>query len=117
MTSCSSGYEDKPKNVIRVAPGIYIDPTQRGEVGPGRRWLLLDKKGYEQLGISGFCEGKRNTMRRLWEAGLIRVSLISPKLYLLDMDSWESHIRRCEEDPWLWDREGPVLKAYRQTYS
>ena len=117
MTSCSSRCESMPKNLLRVAPGIYIDPTQRTEVYPGQSWMLLDKKGYEQLGIAGFGENKWETMRRLWEAGLIKLSLISPKLALLDLDSWKEHIRRCEEDPWIWDREGPVLKAYRRTYS
>lgn len=113
--SCSSS--ERPKNLIRVAPGIYIDPTQRTRVDSGQKFVLLDRKGYEQLGISGFGPEKWETMRRLWEAGLIKLSLISPKLPLLDLASWQEHLRRCEEDPWLWDREGPVLKAYRRTYS
>lgn len=116
MTSSCSNSE-KPSVLVRVAPGIYIDPTQRTDAYPGQHWLLLDRKGYEQLGIAGFGENKWETMRRLWEAGLIRLSLISPKLALLDLDSWKAHLRRCEEDPWLWDREGPVLKAYRRTYA
>lgn len=112
MDNSSSG--SKP-SLIQVGTGIYIDPVERLKL-VGKRWVLLDERGYKQLGVDGFGPSQRDSMRRLSVEGFIRISVITPRVWLLDVESWLRHLDRCANAPWFWDRRGPAIAKLRRTY-
>jgi len=113
--SSPSGNTSAP-TLIEVAPGVFMDPDRRSKLPLGPRWLLLDDAGWARLGIEGLGQSQWQTVRRLWEAGFIRVSLAAPRTALLDMDSWAKHIARCAEDPWFWQAGMGNLEKIREAY-
>ena len=62
-------------------------------------WLRFarDVVGKLGIGISG------STMRRLGEAGFIKIRQISPSCYEFDYASWLAHCAAVEADPEFWD--------------
>lgn len=50
----------------------------------------------------GFQE-RGDTIFRLGRAGFIEVVKIAPHTWMLNIDSWFNHVRRCAEDPEFWD--------------
>jgi len=103
------------KQLIKIYPGILIDPIVRREFADREesRHLLLDDLGLKHIGLE---KRHMKTLSRLSEGGYITITRISPKVWFLDMDSWDAHLRRVTEDPWYWDRDGKHLHHYRQTY-
>lgn len=74
------------------------------------RMAKLTNRLCRLLGIPGQAE----TLRRLSRAGNIEMIKISPQIYLLNLDSWFNHLRRCAEDPELWDKGSPQYRNYIQ---
>jgi len=58
------------------------------------------------LGVSS------DTVVRLGMAGFVDVYHVSPGVFLLDLDSWFGHLRKVQEDPDFWDREGGNYRTY-----
>jgi|GEM_PF-5516367 len=103
-----------PETIAQVAPGVWVDTVQhKVNVTKSKRLLLLDKKGWELLGISHHQEV---TLRRLHESGFIIIVQVAPRIWFLDVDSWEKHLDKVAEDPWFWEREGKNIEKYRGTY-
>lgn len=74
------------------------------------RMVKLTRKLSSTLGFPGQFE----TMRRLGRAGYIECIKATPHIYMLNLDSWYGHLRRCAEDPEFWDPDGKNLRAYKQ---
>jgi hypothetical protein len=102
---------DSKVKVVQIAPGLYVDRAKHPSIQRGR-WMHLDDAGYRAIGVT---VKQRNSLERLYEAGMIRMSKVSPRIVLLDLDSWEKHVQLCADDPWYWDAE-KNLNAYRGTY-
>lgn len=65
----------------------------------------------KQLGV-----GRQfNTLKRLGRAGFIELIPIAPHCYLLNLDSYYNHVRRCAEHPdGFWSPGAGNLEAYRE---
>jgi len=74
------------------------------------RMAKLTNRLCRMLGMPGQAE----TLRRLGRAGNIELIKISPQIYLLNLDSWFNHLRRCAENPELWDKDGKQYRNYVQ---
>lgn len=98
------------------APEMCIASWKRESDGTYRavpvceRMVKLTSKLTRMLGFPGQFE----TIRRLGRAGYIECIKVTPQIYLLNLDSWYNHLRRCAEDPEFWDSDGKNLKEYRQ---
>jgi len=80
-----------------VGPGLYVDPVERADLKPGMRsWMLLNDAGMKRIGPT---PAQYDTVFRLAESGFIIVSNWAPRLWVLDMNSWEAHLDRTAEDP------------------
>ena len=98
--------------VVQIAPGVWVDPA-RLAIPVERKYLLLDKRGYEEIGLT---VKQQKTLSRLFEAGWIVLYVVTPRVWLLDLASWREHLKRVASDPWWWsDRRH--LETYRGTYS
>lgn len=73
------------------------------------RMVKLNRKLTSLLGFPGQFE----TIRRLARAGYVECIKLSPQVYMLNLDSWFGHLRRCAEDPEFWDPDGKNLRAYK----
>jgi len=118
--------ETTKPDMIMVAPGKYMPRSgcqapevclaqwrrnPDGTYSPApfqERMARLSQKLCRMLGFAGQFE----TLRRLGRAGNIELIKISPQVYLLNIDSWFNHLRRCAEDPDLWDKEGEMYRNY-----
>lgn len=102
-------------NLIQAAPGIFVDPIKRHELAlaPDVEWERLDDAGMKRIGMS---DQQENSLLRLAEAGFITIARVTPRLLLLNMQSWREHIARVANDPWFWDQDGRNLFKYRGTY-
>ena len=103
--------QKKIKKVVQIAPGLYVDRAVHPAIQRGR-WMHLDEEGYRKIGVN---LKQRNSLQRLYEAGFLRMAKVSPRIVLLDMESWDKHVQACAADPWLWD-DADNLAAYRGTY-
>lgn len=102
--------------LTQVAPGVFVDATKhRSELPAGRKRLLLDEAGYNAIGLSVATCKRHTTIRRLQESGFIKIAWVAPRIGLLDLDSWDEHVRQVEADPWFWEDAGR-LDRYRGTY-
>lgn len=52
------------------------------------------------------------TMLRLMRAGFVEYEQPAPRTYLVNLQSYYDHVRRCKEDPEFWG--GERLKRYLQ---
>jgi hypothetical protein len=75
------------------------------------RFVRVTGKLVRQLGFAG----KYNTLYRLGRAGFIEMIKIAPSTIWLNLDSFYNHLRRCAENPFLWDRDGAAVKEYRRS--
>lgn len=66
---------------------------------------LLTKLGLERQFL---------TLYRLARAGFIEMIRIAPHTYLLNLDSYYNHVRRCAEDPEFWDAGVGNREEYRK---
>lgn len=117
------------ENMVEVAPGRYApaDPQIPVAEYTVARWhkngdgtwravpfkepfLRLDQRLATLL---GFNSRGWNTIRRLGRAGYVEIIQIAPGTSLINLDSWFNHLRRCAENPEIWDRGGKDLKAYQ----
>jgi len=73
------------------------------------RMVKLTRKLSALLGFPGQFE----TIRRLGRAGYVECIKLTPHIYMLNLDSWFGHLRRCAEDPDFWDPDGKNLRAYK----
>jgi len=103
--------EGAKADLVQIAPGIFVDP-KRVTLDQERHFLLLDADGYKALGLR---KGNGKSLLRLFECGKIKLHRITPRLSLLDLDSWREHMQQVGEDPWYWENT-KNLSAYRGTY-
>lgn len=113
-----------------VAPGFWapskpsvppIDETALGywvrnpSAGPdaytlraGPRWVKIDSR------LAGLLSVSTDTIRRLAAAGFVEIRQPSPELYVLDLDSWWSHLENTDPavDPMFWDPESENRNKY-----
>jgi hypothetical protein len=54
------------------------------------------------------------TLYRLARAGFIEMIRIAPHTYLLNLDSWYNHVRRCAEDEEFWEKGRGNREEYRK---
>lgn len=87
--------------LVQIAVGVWIDPISRRDINPHSRWLLLDERGIASLGMTPH---QACTLLRLGEAKFVRIAEITPKLRLLDIDSWDRHIATVTSDDLFWLR-------------
>lgn len=70
----------------------------------------------ETTAMLGFVSGGRrtraDTVLRLAAAGFVECVLISPKCWLIDLDSWIRHLEACMMDPEYWETGGEALERY-----
>lgn len=114
--------------MVQVAPGKYAPWKAKGKIqeyvlcmwhdnGDGtwnpipvnQRLLRLDRDLAKMLGFSG----QYQTLRRLGTAGIIELIPVAPHCCFLNLDSWFNHVRRCAENPEIWEKGSKWLKAYR----
>ena len=63
--------------------------------------------------ILGLGRGAVRTIKRLGRAGFIEVLQVSPRFYVLNLDSYFNHLRRVAEDPWFWENKDN-LREYQE---
>jgi hypothetical protein len=102
---------DKATRLVQIAPGVHVDTTVV-RIDPARKYLLMDVDGYTQIGLN---PDQRNTLSRLYQAGQITLYQVSPRVVLLDLESWHAHLKRVAEDPWYWE-DRRRLNTYRGSY-
>jgi hypothetical protein len=100
----------------RKAPDVTLATWQANADGTYtptpicERMVKLTRKLTTMLGFPGQFE----TIRRLGRAGYVECIKLTPHIYMLNLDSWFGHLRRCAEDPDFWDQDGKNLRAYKQ---
>ena len=114
--------------MVQVAPGKWMP---RGEAEPPEvslcRWqgngdgtyrpdpqvdrlVRLDAKLARLLGF----EGRWRTLERLGRMGCIEIITVSPRFRLINLASWFNHLRKCAEDPELWNEGRGYVEEYRK---
>ncbi len=64
----------------------------------------ITKDLLKALGFTPERESSRyETLFRLYNAGYISMVKISPRCWMLDIDSWYRHVERCIENPDMWE--------------
>lgn len=123
------------QNMVRVAPGVcgWV-PAAGARHGVSRhvlcRWSRQGDGTYipvpmryrmvrmtpattAMLGfISGSSRTRADTLLRLGAAGFVECVRISPKCWLLDLDSWFRHLEECMLDAEYWEPGGEALARY-----
>ena len=115
--------------MIRIAPNLYApDPAcpkvpefsigKFVEVTAGRyefrpvleNFVRVNQDVLQKLGI-----GRQwHTLVRLSRAGFVELIKVAPGCYLINLDSYYNHVRRCAEaGPEFWDKPGH-LEQYRR---
>jgi hypothetical protein len=97
------------KNLITIAPGVYVDPLLRTDLDPEEKYVLLDAHGLKRLGLSAAQE---RLLLRLDFAGLIKLHQITPRRRLLNLSTWQQHLRNVDEDPEYW-KKAENLRRWR----
>ena len=114
--------------MVQVAPGRYVPQDEKkgapdvtlaayvenddGTYRPvpfNERMVRVDRRLIHMLGFTG----QWHTVRRLARAGFIEMIAISPRVTLLNLDSWFNHLRRCAEEPEFWEADAN-LEEYRR---
>lgn len=115
--------------MVQVAPGRYMpraDAEQVPDVTLAEYKRLADgsyavvpfrerlaRMTPELMDVLGLGARTRRTLLRLGRAGFIEVIQMSPRCFMLNLDSYFGHLRRMAEDPWFW--ENPEnRKAYME---
>lgn len=91
------------KNLIQVAPGIYIDPVERRDM-QGK--AMPSYEVLDDVGLARIClrRSQMRTLLRLEHAGCIRLIKFAPRRFLIDLDSWQQHLKACQSNPEFWER-------------
>lgn len=97
------------KTLITIAPGIYIDPLQRTELEPEGKYVLLDAQGLRSLGLT---PAQERMLLRLDRAEMIKIHQLTPRRRLLNLSTWQQHLRNVDEDPEFW-RKHDNLRRWR----
>ena len=116
--------------MIRVAPCLYApDPAADGvpefsigkyvERQPGKYELVPVLENFARVNMDLLRKlglaGQWNTLCRLARASFVEMILVSPGCYLLNLDSYYNHVRRCAETgPEFWEPGKGNLEAYRK---
>jgi hypothetical protein len=114
--------------MVETAPGKWVPANPRAEVAEYvlSKWRKnadgtytaipfrdhLQRLDGKLARILGFPSGW-NTIRRLGRAGFVELLTISPGVTLINLDSWFNHLRRCAENPELWEKGGKWYRAYK----
>lgn len=91
---------------------------RNGEYVPiptGGRWVRVCAKLCALLGFrDGETTRRHQTLFRLFRAGFVDMTQISPGVWLLDLDSWFRHIATCLDNPEMWEPDSEDRKTYLQ---
>lgn len=114
-------------DMIQAAPGKWV-PRENHLVpdyclarwvkaGDGTYTLVPDEIRMVRLSatlgkILGF-QGQLHTLYRLGRAGFIEIVFPAPHCALLNLDSWYNHLRRCAEDPEIWEQGSKYREEYK----
>lgn len=125
----------RQQDMVRVAPGVagWIPAEgQRGRISKyvmcrwseqsdgtylpvPLRWRMM-QVGPRMIEALGFTRGrqviKNDTFRRLADAGFINLVQVSPKVWMLDLDSWFAHVEECLNDPEYWAEGSEARERY-----
>jgi len=112
-------------DLIQVSPGKFVSPNGKppeqilaevfhhadGTLGirplPEGRYIRLSSRTVKLLGFN-----RITTIQRLGVAGFVEIANPSPNVYLLNLDSWFSHLRKTQDDPDFWEEGGDNWKTY-----
>jgi hypothetical protein len=72
------------------------------------RMVRLNSRTARLLGF----DGQWHTLWNLGEAGFVEIVRVAPHVRMLNLDSWFNHLRRCAEDPYMWDAGSPCCEEY-----
>jgi hypothetical protein len=95
------------KNLITIAPGVYMDPLLRTELDPDDKYVLLDAQGLRRLGLTAAQE---RMLLRLNHAEMIKIHQITPRRRLLSLSTWQQHLRNVDEDPEFWRKHDNIRR-------
>ena len=111
-------------DMVRVAPGVFAWRPSQGRPVPsvtlcrwarqssgdyvpvpvGGRLCVISREVLDEIGFRGISRSVGDaTLRRLAEAGEVEIVHVSPKVRMLDLDSWWRFINACIEDPEKWE--------------
>lgn len=103
----------KPGNMVMCRWARSPDGTFR-PVPVGSRWVRLCPAAAAELGFRHLDRRIRyETIMRLHRAGMINMVQISPRVFLLDLESWFKHLAACAENPDMWEVGSPAREEYR----
>ncbi len=119
--------------MVRIAPGIFAPVIDGGRApkftlakyvdqhdGTYRLVPVLSqlvRVSNELLHLLGLSDstskkGSYNTLIRLANAGFVTMVKVSPKCYMLDLDSWARHISKCAKNPDRFEPGSPDREVY-----
>lgn len=122
-----------PPEMVRVAPGVHAwSPASPGCVprtgvhvwsrrGDGSyvptpvraRWVIVTREVLDAIGFRGIRRRVSDTtLRRLARAEEVVMVHISPKVRMLDLDSWERYITECALNPDKWEEGSEAWENY-----
>lgn len=102
--------EAKAAQDVTIATFVEDQPGLYRLVAVPERMVRLTQQVLELIGMPA----QRMTLMRLAKAGMIEMVKVAPNTCVLNMDSWYNHLRRCAENPEMWDPGSPALKEYRR---
>jgi len=73
----------------------------------GGRYIRLSHRTVKILGFN-----RTTTILRLGFAGFVEVAHPSPEVYLLNLDSWYSHLQKTQDNPDFWEEGGDNWRTY-----
>lgn len=121
----------KPE-MIQVAPDKWVPTNKDGQVPDISlcRWIKNEKDGTyfpqpfterfarvdaKLVQLLGLHVRQWATLTRLARANFIEMIQVAPRVTILNLDSWNNHLRRCAENPEMWDPDGPHIKEYKKS--
>lgn len=136
MSMLAEGQEDRLRRstrgeMVEVAPGTYAPANPNVPVadytvaqwkrkGDGTWTAVPFREPFVRLdrhlgALLGFPGRQYTTIRRLAVAGFVEMIQVAPQTFLLNLDSWFNHLRRCAEAEEFWRRDGKQFKAYKES--
>jgi len=92
---------DREKCLMKIAPGLYLDPIERKDLKANQEYVLLDDHGLAKLGLG---KEQSKTLDRLAYCGCITVCKITPRRKLMLLASWMQHLEAVQQDPEYWEK-------------
>ena len=121
------------KEMVRVAPNVWAWRPSNPDRVPryGRhmwvknpdgtyrpapqesRFVIVSREVLDEIGFKGMSRSVSDTtLRRLAEAQEILMFHVSPRVRMLDLDSWWRYVDECITDPYQWDEGSESHRNY-----